>query len=116
MQDGGTDLKYVAQDGTATSLDFPQAVTGINALRDSLGGTSGTGASVEQPLTRTPTTVGTYTPTDDGPELFAADKNAVAFSRTPTQVSRLASLSVNHTLAKFTVGIVRQHHAVVWHV
>ena len=89
MQDGSSQLTYVTPDDqNPTSLTDVTAVTGINALRDTLGGTSGTGASVEQPLTRTPTDVGTYTATT-GRELFAADKNAVAFSRTPTQVRHL---------------------------
>ena len=82
------DFTYVTSgdpDAKPVPFSLPNAITGINALRDSLGGTSGTGASVEQPLSRTPTDVNTYTATN-GPQLFAADKNGVAFGRTPTQV------------------------------
>lgn len=89
---------YICHPGSATAdpLTFTLAVSGINALRDTLGGTSGTGASVEQPLFRSVTDVGTYTATT-GPELFVADSTGVAFGRTPTQVRCLACLKFNYT-------------------
>ncbi|KAL0043491.1 hypothetical protein WJX79_006217 [Trebouxia sp. C0005] len=82
--DANTDLTYVTP-GSATvdPLTFTSAVTGINVLRDSLGGTSG--ASVEQPLFRSVTDVGTYSATT-GLELFVADSTGDAYGRTPTQV------------------------------
>lgn len=81
-----------------SNLDFPTAVAGINKLRDTLGGT--TASSVEQPLTRTITTVNGVGG-GSGPELFAADSNAVAFTRTPTQVLNIVYFSTNTTAGGF---------------
>ncbi len=70
---------------TATALTYETAVSGITTLRDNLGGTSS--SSVENVLTRSTTIQGTMTTAVTGePDFFAADSNAVAYSRTPTQV------------------------------
>ena len=69
-------------DGSA--ITFAAAVVAINALRDALGGTSS--SSVENPLTRTPTSVSGVTIASPGPDLFAADANSIAYTRIPRQV------------------------------
>lgn len=67
-------------------ITFDTAVSAINALRDALGGT--TSSSVENGLTRVPTTVsGVTIATNPGPDLFAADANSVAYTRIPKQVN-----------------------------
>ena len=78
-----TGLTYGTSPGTA--IDFSTAVKGITTLRDNLGGTSS--SSVENILTRSSTVQGTMTTAmTDQPDLFAANSNAVAYSRTPIQV------------------------------
>ena len=69
---------------SGTAIDVATAVKGITTLRDNLGGTSS--SSVENILTRTSAAHGTLTAATDQPDLFAADSNGVAYSRTPTQV------------------------------
>lgn len=110
--DANTDLTYVTP-GSATvdPLTFTSAVTGINVLRDSLGGTSG--ASVEQPLFRSVTDVGTYSATT-GLELFVADSTGDAYGRTPTQVRCLACLEVSYQLHQNCNLYVNGLHAAAW--
>ena len=57
------------------------AVSGITKLRDNLAGTA-----AENALTRNTVAQGGTTSTT-GPDLFAADSDAIAFTRTPSQVT-----------------------------
>ena len=85
LQLAGTDTGLLVGASPGTALDYSTAVKAITTLRDNLGGTSS--SSVENILTRSSTVQGTMTTAmTDQPDLFAADSNAVAFSRTPTQV------------------------------
>lgn len=78
------------QEGTANSglqtnanadISIADAVSGITKLRDNLAGTS-----AENALTRNTVAQGGATSTT-GPDLFAADSDAIAFTRTPSQVT-----------------------------
>ncbi len=84
LYSANTDTGLLVGASPGTAVDFATAVKAITTLRDNLGGTSA--SSVENLLTRTATAQGTETAVTDQPDLFAADSNAVAFSRTPTQV------------------------------
>ena len=80
-----TDTGLTLSDGSAVT--YATAVAAIIKLRDTLGLT--TSSSVESPLTRTATAY-PNAPTDSTePFLFAADSNAVAYTRTPKQVLSL---------------------------
>ena len=82
MQIAGNPTGLTLNDSTAIS--FATAVSAINVLRDTLGGTKS--SSVDNSLTRTPTTVSGVSIADSGPNLFAADANSVAYTRIPKQV------------------------------
>lgn len=71
------------QDGS--QITYATAVTAITKLRDTLGLTSS--SSVESPLTRTATPYKNAPTGSDQPFLFAVDSNAVAYTRTPKQVT-----------------------------
>lgn len=66
-QDDPTGLSYTL-DGTSTPVNYAAAANAITKLRDSLGGT--TAATKESPID----------------VVYAADSNAVAYTRTPSQV------------------------------
>lgn len=71
---------------STTSITFSQAADAIATLRDSVDGFNST-TTEESDLTRTPTSVSGVTSASSGPLLFAANSNAVAYTRTPSQVS-----------------------------
>ena len=66
------------------TYDIATAVSAITTLRDDLAGTA-----AENALTRNVVAVSGVTNTGTGPDLFASDSNAVAFTRTPTQVTAI---------------------------
>ena len=68
-------------DNTRADITIGTAVSGITKLRDNLAGTA-----AENALTRNTVAVGSTTSTT-GPDLFAADSDAIAFTRTPSQVT-----------------------------
>ena len=74
-------------DNTGTAITVGAAVAAISKLRDNLAGTA-----AENALTRNTVAQGGATSTT-GPDLFAADSNAVAFTRTPSQVILLFPIS-----------------------
>ena len=87
LQLRNTDTGLTLSDGSAVT--YATAVAAIIKLRDTLGLT--TSSSVESPLTRTATAY-PNAPTDSTePFLFAVDSNAVAYTRTPKQVSITSS-------------------------
>ena len=65
-QSSPTGLKYIpASGGAATSISYMDTANAITKLRDTLAGTT-----AESPIDK----------------VYAADSNAVAYSRTPSQV------------------------------
>ena len=83
LQLASTPTGLTTSDGA--NITFATAVDAIATLRDTLGGT--TSSSVENNLLRTPTSYTSSVNTTGQPDLFAVDSNAVAFTRTPHEVS-----------------------------
>jgi len=82
-----TGLTYDTSSTTGNAITYTVAADAITALRDALGGTSS--KTVENPLTRTETQQGNVGAGVTGPDLFAADSNGVAYTRTPSQVKQI---------------------------
>nr|QOL01256.1 putative extracellular protein TR9_061 [Trebouxia lynnae] len=74
-------------DNSGADITIGTAVSGITKLRDNLAGTA-----AENALTRNTVAVGS-TPSTTGPDLFAADSDAIAFTRTPSQVLDIVQFS-----------------------
>lgn len=64
-QNNQTSLKYTPNGGASTPINYGDAANAITKLRDTLAGTS-----AESPIE----------------QVYAADGNAIAYSRTPSQV------------------------------
>lgn len=70
---------------SGADITYGTAVDAIATLRNALGGTAS--SSVENDLLRTPTALVSGLNTTSQPDLFAVDANAVAFTRTPKEVT-----------------------------
>lgn len=88
LQLASTPTGLMTSDGT--NITYATAVTAIADLRNALGGT--TSSSVENFLLRTPTSYTSSVNTTNQPDLFAVDSNAVAFTRTPHEVSMVEAI------------------------
>ena len=84
-------------DDSNNAISIGTVVSGITKLRDNLAGTA-----AENALTRNTVSVNGVAPTP-GPDLFAADSNAVAFARTPSQVSCTTSKNLCRVGCAYTI-------------
>jgi len=94
LQLASTSTGLTLSDGS--SITYATAVTAIADLRNTLGGT--TSSSVENFLLRTPTSYTSSVNTTNQPDLFAVDSNAVAFTRTPHEVSMVEAICCTLTV------------------